>query len=58
MKPSSILSFIFLAMILCGFYYLIQASKETFSNISKTDLQAQINEAYNKYIFGFKQFVR
>ena len=58
MNRSSISNFILLAIILCGLYFLIQKSKETFSNISKTDLQAQINNAYNKYIFGAKQFVR
>lgn len=58
MNQSSILNFVFLAIILSGLYFLIQKSKETFSNISKTDLQAQINDTYNKYIFGAKQFVR
>jgi hypothetical protein len=37
-------------------YFLIQKSKETLSNISKTDLKVQINDAYNKYIFGAKDF--
>jgi preprotein translocase subunit YajC len=41
-----------LIIIFIGIYFLLQQSNEFFSQSPKLDLEKEINDRYNSYIFG------